>query len=261
MRPIRPDWPAPAGVGALMTTRAGGCSAGPYASLNMGERCGDDPGAVEENRRRLEALLPAAPVWLRQMHGAQVANADAARRSAIEPEADAAVARLPGTVCAVQVADCMPVLLADERATVVGAAHAGWRGLRAGVIEATLDAMRIAPERMLAWLGPAIGPRAYEVGDEVRQAFLESDSAAASAFRAARPDHWWLDLYAVARQRLAARGIERVYGGDFCTHADAARFFSYRRDRVTGRMAALIWLERAASRLSGPSREQQKQTL
>lgn len=244
MPPIRPDWPAPAGVGALMTTRAGGCSTGPYATLNLGDRCGDDHGAVAENRRRLGALLPAAPVWLRQVHGTQVANADEARRSAAEPQADAAVARLPGTVCAVQVADCMPVLLADEAASVVAAAHAGWRGLCAGVIEATLDAMRVAPERVLAWLGPAIGPHAYEVGDEVRRAFLERDGAAASAFRAARPDHWWLDLYAVARQRLAARGIARVYGGDFCTHADAERFFSYRRDRVTGRMAALIWLAR-----------------
>ena len=227
-----------------MTTRAGGCSAGPYASLNLGERCGDDPGAVEENRRRLEALLPAAPVWLRQVHGTQVANADEARRNASEPEADAAVSRLPGTACAVLVADCMPVLLADDAASVVGAAHAGWRGLCAGVIEATLDAMQVAPERVLAWLGPAIGPRAYEVGGEVRQAFLQRDSTAASAFRAARPGHWWLDLYAVARQRLAARGIKRVYGGEFCTRADATRFFSYRRDRVTGRMAAVIWLAR-----------------
>ncbi len=255
MQTIRPDWPAPAGVGALMTTRVGGCSAGPYASLNLGERCGDDPGAVKENRRRLEALLPAAPVWLRQVHGTRVANADEARRSATAPEADAAVARLPGTVCGVQVADCMPILLVDDAATVVAAAHAGWRGLCAGVIEATLDAMRVAPERLMAWLGPAIGPRAYEVGDEVRQAFLERDRAAASAFRAARPGHWWLDLYAVARQRLAARGIARVYGGDFCTHADATRFFSFRRDRVTGRMAALIWLERAASRPSGSLRD------
>jgi YfiH family protein len=256
MQTIRPDWPAPAGVGALMTTRAGGCSAGPFASLNLGERCGDDPRAVEENRRRLAALLPAAPVWLRQVHGTQVANADEARQQGTEPEADAAVGRLSGTVCAVQVADCMPVLLADEAASVVGAVHAGWRGLCGGVVEATFDAMRVAPERVLAWLGPAIGPRAYEVGDEVRQAFLERDSAAARAFRAARPGHWWLDLYAVARQRLAARGIERVYGGDFCTHADAARFFSYRRDRVTGRMAALIWIGRAASQPSRSSLEQ-----
>lgn len=247
MQPIRPDWPAPAGVGALVTTRPGGASAGAYASLNLGARCGDDPAAVRDNRRRLEELLPGAPVWLRQVHGTDVADADEARRAATEPQADAAVARLPGTVCAVLVADCMPVLLADDAATVVGAVHAGWRGLCAGVIEATVGAMRVAPERLLAWLGPAIGPRAYEVGDEVRKAFLERDASAASAFRAARPGHWWLDLYAVARQRLAACGVRHAYGGDLCTYSDATRFFSYRRDRVTGRMAALIWLERAAS--------------
>ncbi len=237
---IRPDWPAAARV--LVTTREGGASSGTYASLNLGLRGGDDEAAVRENRRRLEALLPSPPVWLRQVHGTRVADADAVRAAGGEPEADAAVARRPGTVCAVLAADCMPVLLADEAATVVGIAHAGWRGLCAGVLEATLDAMRAEPGAVMAWLGPAIGPRVYEVGDEVRAAFVARDPAALAAFRPVRRGHWLLDLYAVARQRLAARGVTRVYGGGLCTFSDPARFFSYRRDGATGRMAALIWL-------------------
>jgi len=237
---LRPDWPA--AVDALVTTRDGGASSGAYASLNLGLRSGDDEAAVRENRRRLQALLPSPPVWLRQVHGTRVADADAARAAGVEPEADAAVARRPGTVCAVLVADCMPVLLADEAATVVGVAHAGWRGLCEGVLEATVGAMGVAPERLIAWLGPAIGPRVYEVGDEVRDAFLARDPASAQAFRAARPGHWLLDLYAVARQRLAAKGVAWVHGGGLCTFSDPVRFFSYRRDRSTGRMAALIWL-------------------
>ncbi|HKI63643.1 MAG TPA: peptidoglycan editing factor PgeF [Burkholderiales bacterium] len=237
---LRPDWPA--AVDALVTTRDGGASSGAYASLNLGLRSGDDEAVVRENRRRLQALLPSPPVWLRQVHGTRVADADAARAAGAEPEADAAVARRPGTVCAVLVADCMPVLLADEAATVVGVAHAGWRGLCEGVLEAAVGAMGVAPERLIAWLGPAIGPRVYEVGDEVRDAFLARDPASAQAFRAARPGHWLLDLYAVARQRLAAKGVARVHGGGLCTFSDPVRFFSYRRDRSTGRMAALIWL-------------------
>ena len=237
---VRPDWQLP--VGALVTTREGGASAGAYASLNLGSRSGDEPAAVRENRRRLEALLPSPPVWLRQVHGIRVADADAARAGGEEPEADAAVARQPGTVCAVLVADCMPVLLAEESGQVVAAAHAGWRGLCGGVLEATVEAMGVDPRRLLAWLGPAIGPQVYEVGEEVRQAFVARDAAAAEAFRPARPGHWLLDLYAVARQRLAARGVSRVHGGGLCTYSDPARFFSYRRDGKTGRMAALIWL-------------------
>ncbi|HUJ87315.1 MAG TPA: peptidoglycan editing factor PgeF [Burkholderiales bacterium] len=243
---LRPDWPAAAG--ALVTTRAGGVSGGAYASLNLGLRSGDDEAAVRENRRRLEALLPSPPVWLRQVHGTRVADADAARSAGAQPEADAAVARRPGTVCAVLAADCMPVLLADEAASVVAIAHAGWRGLCAGVLEATLDAMRAEPGGVAAWLGPAIGPRAYEVGDEVRAAFLARDPAAEAAFRAARRGHWLLDLYALARQRLAARGVTRVYGGGLCTFSDPERFFSYRRDGATGRMAALIWLAGGSER-------------
>jgi YfiH family protein len=252
MQPIEPDWPAPRGVRALVTTRAGGCSVGSYASLNLGARSGDDPAAVSENRRRLAALLPAAPVWLRQVHGTEVVDADRAREQALEPQADAAVARARATVCAVLVADCMPVLFANDAATVVAAAHAGWRGLSAGVLEATVGAMRVAPQRLIAWLGPAIGPRRYEVGDEVRTAFLARDATAASAFRAVRPGHWLLDLYAVARQRLAASGVVRVYGGGFCTYSDEARFYSYRRQAKTGRMAALIWLEGLSSQSVRP---------
>jgi YfiH family protein len=240
---IVPDWPAPERVRALTTARAGGVSSGGYASLNLGMRCGDDPAAVAENRRRLAARLPAAPVWLKQVHGVAVADADAARARGEEPEADAAVARSPGTVCAVLVADCMPVLLADEGGSVVGVAHAGWRGLCGGVIEATLDAMRAPSASVMAWLGPAIGPRVYEVGDEVRAAFVARDARAAQAFVATRPGHWLLDLYAVARQRLAARGVTRVCGGDFCTYSDSERFFSFRRQgAASGRMAALVWL-------------------
>ena len=237
---LRPDWPAP--VGALVTTREGGASVGAHAGLNLGLRSGDDEAAVRENRRRLEALLPSPPVWLRQVHGIRVADADAVRAGGGQPEADAAVARRPETVCAVLVADCMPVLLADEARQAVAVAHAGWRGLCGGVLEATIDAMGVDPRRLYAWLGPAIGPRVYEVGDEVRAAFIARDPAAADAFRAARPGHWLLDLYAVARQRLAARGVTRVHGGGLCTYSDPRRFFSYRRDGQTGRMAALIWL-------------------
>jgi len=242
---LRPDWPVQ--VGALVTTREGGASAGAYASLNLGLRSGDDEAAVRDNRRRLEALLPSPPVWLRQVHGIRVADADAARAGDGEPEADAAVARRPGTVCAVLVADCMPVLLADESAQVVAAAHAGWRGLCGGVLEATVEAMRVDRRRLNAWLGPAIGPQAYEVGDEVREAFVRRDPSARVAFRATRPGHWLLDLYAVARQRLSACGVTRIYGGGFCTFSDPKRFFSYRRDGQTGRMAALIWLPERAS--------------
>lgn len=224
MTGIVPDWPAPPRVHALVTTRA----------------AGDLKSA--EARARLGALLPANPVWLRQVHGAAVADADAALCAGLEPEADAAVARAPGTVCAVLVADCMPVLLAEDTGAAIGIAHAGWRGLCAGVIEAAVGAMGGSPERLLAWLGPAIGPRVYEVGDEVRAAFIARDSAAASAFGAARPGHWLLDLYAVARQRLARCGVRRVSGGEYCTYSDPERFFSWRRDRAARRMAALLWI-------------------
>jgi len=218
---IAPDWPAPARVRALVTTRD----------------FGDAKSAAA--RARLRALLPSEPLWLTQVHGATVV--DAACASALA-QADASVARAPNLVCAVMAADCMPVLLADERGEAVGAAHAGWRGLAAGVIEATVSALGLPARRLLAWLGPAIGSGAYEVGAEVRAAFLGHDVRAASAFAPTRPGHWRLDLYAVARQRLAAAGVTRISGGGFCTASDPARFFSYRRDKAPERMAALIWL-------------------
>lgn len=249
MRPewILPDWPAPASIHAFMTTRAGGVSRPPFDAFNLAAHVGDDPAAVAENRRLLRAHLPAEPIWLTQVHGTAVAEAG---RDVAGVEADAAVARAPGQVCAVLTADCLPVLLCDERGSVVAAAHAGWRGLVAGVLEATVRSMGIGPARILAWLGPAIGPDAFEVGDEVRQAFIEHYPLAATAFRPALPGtldelprKWLADLYALARLRLAAVGVERVHGGIGCTHRDAARFYSYRRDGRTGRMAALIWRE------------------
>lgn len=237
---IVPDWPAPPGVKSLITTRNGGFSAGDYASFNLGLRTGDDEAAVHANRQRLRAWLPQEPKWLRQVHGAQVIVADGL---AGIPEADASIARNAGTVCAVMIADCMPVLLCDETGSVVGIAHAGWRGLNSGVIENTVRATGVAPGALLAWLGPAIGPGAFEVGSDVREAFLAADPAAAEAFNPYRADKWLADIFRLARQRLARCGVQRVFGGGLCTHHDPARFYSYRRDPVTGRMAALIWLE------------------
>lgn len=237
-----PDWPAPAKVRALVTTRIGGVSASPWDSLNLGDHVGDAPAAVAENRRRLRALLPAEPVWLRQVHGTLCIDAAQASAGA---EADAALARAPGVVCAVLTADCLPVLLCDDAGSVVAAAHAGWRGLAAGVIEATVQAMGLPGERLVAWLGPAIGPENFEVGDEVRAAFVAHDPAAAQAFvpgRTDRPGKWYCDIYRLARQRLAALGVRRVTSADFCTVAERERFYSYRRDGVTGRMASLVWL-------------------
>ncbi len=194
---------------------------------------------TESGRARLRRLLPSEPRWLRQVHGVNVVDAASTPPGTA---ADASFARERSVVCAVMAADCMPVLLADERGEAVGIAHAGWRGLAAGVIEATLQAMAVPPGRILCWLGPAIGPAAYEIGEEVRAAFLQRDAHAQSAFTAARPGHWRLDLYAIARQRLAASGVTRVSGGEFCTATDSARFFSYRRDKASERMAAAIWL-------------------
>jgi YfiH family protein len=238
---IVPDWPAPPAVRALVTTRNGGVSQGPYASLNLGLKVNDDPQAVTRNRALLRAHLPAEPRWIAQVHGNRVVDAD---RFEGLPEADAAVSRTPGTVCAVMIADCMPVLLADRSGTVVGAAHAGWRGLAAGVIENTVEAMGVDPGELVAWLGPAIGPDAFEVGADVRDAFLALDAGAAPAFRDHRPGKWLADLFWLARRRLAALGVTEVYGGGLCTVSDPARFFSHRRDRVSGRMAALVWLDR-----------------
>ncbi len=193
-----------------------------------------------DSRDRLRLQLPADPVWLRQVHGVNVVDAASAPAGTA---ADASFALTPNVVCAVMAADCMPVLLADERGEAVAIAHAGWRGLAAGVIEAAVVAIGLPPGRLLAWLGPAIGPAAYEVGEEVRSAFLQRDESSESAFLSTRPGHWHLDLYRVARQRLSALGVMRVSGGGFCTATDATRFFSYRRDRTSERMAAAIWLQ------------------
>jgi YfiH family protein len=238
---IIPDWPAPAGVNALQSTRLGGASAAPYDSLNLGDHVGDAPMAVERNRQLLAALLPGEPVWLKQVHGVDVINADAAT---CLPQGDACVATRRGTVCVVMTADCLPVLLCDDRGSVVGAAHAGWRGLCEGVIERTVQAMNVAPQGLMAWLGPAIGPAAFEVGAEVREAFLAKQAQAEDAFVpvAGAGNKYLADIYLLARQRLQALGITRVYGGGLCTHADRERFFSYRRDGATGRMGAFIWL-------------------
>ncbi len=235
---IIPDWPAPANVKAFITTRAGGVSEGPYASLNLGLRTDDDPRAAAANRARLCAALPQPPQWLRQVHGSSVVEADGL---ATAPTADASVARRPETVCAVLVADCVPVLLADQQGTTVAIAHAGWRGLAAGVIENTVARMGTEPRDLLAWLGPGIGPRAFEVGADVRDAFVAGDAQAEAAFLPHAPGKWLADLFLLARQRLARGGVGAVYGGGLCTYSDTPRFFSYRRDRVTGRMAAVIW--------------------
>ncbi len=237
---IEPDWPAPRGVRALITTRTGGVSTGAYAGLNLGMRSGDEIDVVARNRASLRKSLPAEPLWLRQVHGTAVAEAGNAGES---PEADAALAREPEVVCAVLTADCLPVLLCDDEGTVVAAAHAGWRGLCAGVIEQTLRAMDRSPEALLAYLGPAIGPEAYEVGAEVRQAFVAADPESGAAFAPGKPGKFYADLYALARQRLARCGVSRIYGGGYCTYTERERFYSYRRDGVTGRMASLIWME------------------
>jgi YfiH family protein len=239
---IFPDWPVPANVRAAVTTRMGGVSAGPFASLNLGDHVGDEPAAVAENRARLVRglALPAEPRWLKQVHGTCALDAAAAVTGC---EADATFASLPGIVCAVLTADCLPVLFCDRAGTRVAAAHAGWRGLAAGVLERTVDALGAAPADVLAWLGPAIGPQAFLVGEEVRTAFLSQDQATAAAFRPHREGRWLADLYALARRRLSRHGVDAVYGGGLCTFSDPMQFFSYRRDGTTGRMASLIWLD------------------
>jgi len=237
---IIPDWPAPASVKALQTTRLGGISSAPYDSLNLGLHVGDDPVRVNQNRQRLTPLMPSEPVWLEQIHGTVVANAD---RAACRVTADACIARQRGSVCAVMTADCLPVLLCDEDGTVVGAAHAGWRGLCDGVLEATVEAMDIAPHKLMAWLGPAISQDYFEVGSEVRDAFVARQSQAAEAFSAhGDQGKYQADLYLLARQHLQALGITRIHGGNYCTYHQEDKFFSYRRDGMTGRMGTFIWL-------------------
>lgn len=244
-----PDWHgAPASVGAISTLRSGGISCAPYddgagsGGLNLGVHVGDDPAAVAENRARVRALVPFEPAWLMQVHGNAVLNAAQVQAA---PEADASIAIGPGAVCVIQTADCLPVLFCDTGGRVVGAAHAGWRGLASGVLENTLAAMRAAgASEILAWLGPAIGPGSFEVGEDVRQAFLEIASEADAAFllNINTPGKYFADIYFLARLLLRRQGVERISGGGFCTVTDAARFYSYRRDKITGRMASLIWL-------------------
>lgn len=240
---IHPSWPAPSNVKALQTTRDGGVSTGAFASLNMGMHVGDDPILVAKNRQLLSAYLPSEPVWVNQVHGTDVI--DAAATSCLQ-NADASYTNKPNVVCVTMTADCLPVLLCDQNGTVVAATHAGWRGLCDGVIEATVDKMQVPVNEILAWLGPAIGPNAFEVGDEVRSQFMAKDAQAELAF-VARSDKWLCNLYLIAQQRLQRMGVTQIYGAgideDFCTYSDEARFFSYRRDNVTGRMASLIWLE------------------
>jgi len=237
---IVPDWPAPPHVRALITTRAGGVSGGSYASFNIGDLTEDDPAAVAENKRRLRALLPAEPRWLRQVHSAQVVGADAI---ASPIEADASYSQSRAVVCAVKAADCMPVLLTDRAGSVVGAAHCGWRGLSQGIIENTVVAMQVDPASLIAYLGPAIGPDAFEVGAEVLQAFRAVDPRAQDAFRQGRPGKWYADLFELGRQRLARAGVHAVYGGGQCTYTHTTRYYSHRRNPATGRMAALVWLQ------------------
>ncbi len=238
---IIPDWPAPPNVKALQTARLGGVSAAPYDSLNLGDHVGDSHLAVAHNRQLLSALLPAEPVWLKQVHGTEVVNGDAA---GCLPQGDACVATRRGAVCTVMTADCLPVLLCDDSGSVVGAAHAGWRGLCEGVIECTVRAMKVPPSALMAWLGPAIGPTAFEVGAEVRAAFVAIQPQAADAFAPVpgAAEKYLADIFLLARQRLQGQGVTRIYGGGLCTYTDRERFFSYRRDGATGRMATFIWL-------------------
>lgn len=237
---IHPQWPAPGRVRALCTTRHGGVSMAPYQGLNLGDHVGDDPLAVQANRVWLAqaAKLPGAPRWLEQVHGCAVLEACGTGQVA-----DACVARGPHQVCVVLTADCLPLLICDRFGGRVAAVHAGWRGLHAGVIERTVEQLGGAPQNLLVWLGPAIGPEAFEVGEEVREAFAERHPLHLQAFGPGRPGRWLANLYQLARQVLEQYGVTAVYGGDYCTYRDQERFFSYRRDGRTGRMASLIWME------------------
>lgn len=256
--PIFPDWPdAPASIGALASTRTGGNSGTPYddgqggGGLNLGLHCGDDDAAVQRNRARLQQVLPGRPAWISQVHGIAVADAAAVGPGLPVQVADASIASAPGLVCAVMTADCLPVLLADADGKVVGAAHAGWRGLAAGVLGETVRAMRVAGAgEITAWMGPAIGPEQFEVGGDVLDSFMAGAQAGEAAqVRAAfrpypgREGKYLADIYALGRLFLARDGVTRVSGGTYCTATDGARFYSYRRDHVTGRQASLIWIK------------------
>ena len=239
---IAPDWPAAAWIRAGASTRQGGVSPAPYDSLNLGCYVEDAASNVAQNRQRLSdgGGLPNVPAWLNQVHGVDVVDASSARDV---PDADASYSHCGGVVCAVLTADCLPVLLCDKQGEVVAAAHAGWRGLAEGVLDATVMAMGVSASQLMVWLGPAIGPQAFEVGDEVRAAFMSHHAEAELAFRPSPAGRWLADIYQLARIRLRAIGVTSIYGGHWCTYTDKDRFFSYRRDGVTGRMASLIWID------------------
>ena len=235
-----PDWPAPAGIRACVTTRAGGVSLAPFDSLNLGDHVDDDPVAVAHNRQRLTHIFDVQPAWLSQVHGVVVAPANPEHIA----QADASWTATPGIACTVMTADCLPALFCDRAGTRVAAAHAGWRGLAAGVLEAAAQSLNVEPQDILVWLGPAIGPKAFEVGGEVRDVFIEDLPEAAAAFvPSVNEGRYMADIYELARLRLARFGITAVYGGGFCTVTDP-RFFSYRRSPRTGRFASLVWIEK-----------------
>jgi len=238
---IRPDWPAPANVHALVTLRSGGYSSGPYTSFNLAAHTEDNPETVQRNRELLREhfSLPAEPVWLQQVHSNRIVYADT---DATDARADGSWTSSAGNVCVVMTADCLPVLICNQRGSKVAAAHAGWRGLHAGVIKNTITMLESDPAELMVWLGPAIGPLAFEVGAEVIRAFTDKNSENTSAFKQTDDQHWLCDLYKLARIELFELGITSVFGGNECTYTDEERFFSYRRDGNTGRMASLIWL-------------------
>ncbi|WP_371264213.1 peptidoglycan editing factor PgeF [Nitrosomonas sp. Nm51] len=247
---ITPGWPAPGHIKALFTTRSGGFSNGVHATFNLGMHVHDTPENVIKNRALLRKYLPGDPHWLRQVHGARHVWIKHGDMQLQEESGDAALSRESNTVCAIMVADCLPVLLCDTAGTIVGAVHAGWRGLAAGIIEQTVAAMQTERNALMAWLGPAIGPAYFEVGEDVRAAFVDSDQRTAAAFEPAdsasqSEPKWHADIFQLARYRLAHAGVTRIYGGGVCAYSDPGRFFSYRRDGETGRMAALIWMEKS----------------
>jgi len=239
---ITPQWPAPPQVKAYTTTRQGTYSSPPYHGFNLADHVGDNPQTVNANRALLRKTLnlPTEPHWLRQIHGTTTI---AIETNLVNCQADAAYATTAGQVCVILTADCLPVFFCDLAGTRVALAHAGWRGCAAGVLEATIQHLKVSPSNLLVWLGPAIGPQAFEVGEEVRTAFIDYLPVAATAFIPTRPGHWLANLYLLARQRLEQQGVTAIYGGDFCTYQQAELFYSHRRDKITGRMANLIWLE------------------
>lgn len=238
---IDADWPAPPGIQAGTTLRSHGHSLSPYASFNLAEHVGDDPDKVQANRTQLveQLALPSQPVWLRQVHGKQLLDADKIDVGKIE--ADGAFTTSKGVVCGVLTADCLPLLMCDRQASCIAAIHVGWRGMAMGIIEQAIQVFSRSAD-VMAWLGPAIGPLAYEVGDQVRDTFVRQDPRAEAAFQSSVEGKWRADLYALARQRLTDKGVDEIYGGGYCTCQDSVSFYSYRRDGITGRMASLIWM-------------------